>query len=190
MSHARDADGYSGLDELLNAEVMKNYNSSIVSSAINYSKGARRVVDFGAGIGTLALIFKESHSVEPLCVEIDETNKSYLSERNLPVFDSLSNVDGDIELIFSSNTLEHIEDDISVLDEMGKRLSPSGRIFLYLPAKMFLWSGLDEKVRHYRRYELAELRAKLARVGLNIEVAHYADSIGFFALLAIENSRV
>ena len=54
---------YSGLDELLNVEVMKNYNSFIVELAMKHSKNAKRVVDFGAGIGTLSLILKESYSI-------------------------------------------------------------------------------------------------------------------------------
>ena len=46
---------------------------------------------------------------------------------------------------------------------------------------MSLWSSMDEKVGHYRRYELSEIRKKCEQVGLKVELLHYADSIGFFA---------
>jgi len=177
---------YSGLDELLNTEVMKNYNSFIVEMAMKYSKNAKKVVDFGAGIGTLSLIFKDSYSIEPLCVEVDEANKDFLLKRNLPLYDKLSSVGKEIDLIFSSNVLEHIEDDISVLKQMKEQLNVNGKLFLYLPAKMILWSKLDEEVGHYRRYESAELKEKCEGAGLKIEVLHYADSLGFFASLLMK----
>ena len=63
---------YSGLDELLNAEVMKNYNSFIVSMAMKYAPEAKTVIDFGAGIGTLSVIFRDKFSIKPLCLEIDK----------------------------------------------------------------------------------------------------------------------
>ena len=177
---------YSGLEELLNTEVMSNYNVSIVKSAMKNANYAKRVVDFGAGIGTLSLIFREYFSVEPLCVESNKENKGYLSERNFKQFDSLKDISEIVDLIFSSNVLEHIEDDVSVLEEIRDKLSVNGKIYLYLPAKMLLWSALDDEVGHYRRYEINELRAKCRKVGLNIEKLHYADGLGFFASLAMK----
>ena len=177
---------YSGLEELLNTEVMSNYNAFIVKSAMKDAHYVKRVVDFGAGVVTLSLIFRELFSVEPLCVEIDSKNKGYLSDRNFKHFDSLENLSESVDLIFSSNVLEHIEDDVSVLEEMRDKLSVNGKIYLYLPAKMSLWSALDEEVGHYRRYEINELKVKCEKAGLNIEKLHYADSLGFFASLLMK----
>ena len=177
---------YSGLEELLNTEVMANYNLFIVNLAMKNADQAKQVVDFGAGIGTLSLIFREYFSIEPLCVESDKKNKDYLLQREFQCFDSLQTISGSVDLIFSSNVLEHIEDDISVLKEMSNKLSINGKIYLYLPAKMILWTSLDEEVGHYRRYEINELKSKCQKVGLNIEKLHYADSVGFFASLAMK----
>ena len=177
---------YSGLEELLNTEVMANYNLFIVNLAMKNADQAKQVVDFGAGIGTLSLIFREYFSIEPLCVESDKKNKDYLLQREFKYFDSLQTISGSVDLIFSSNVLEHIEDDISVLKEMSNKLSINGKIYLYLPAKMILWTSLDEEVGHYRRYEINELKSKCQKVGLKIEKLHYADSLGFFASLAMK----
>lgn len=174
---------YSGSGELFIAEVMNNYNSFIVKSAMEGSHDAKRVVDFGAGIGTLSLVFKELFSIETLCIEIDSKNKEYLTERNLDHIDSLEELKESVDLIFSSNVLEHIEDDVSTLEEMINKLSLNGKIYLYLPAKMLLWSALDDKVGHFRRYEINELKVKCKKAGLKIEKLHYADSIGFFGSL-------
>lgn len=182
-----DNSEYSGLDELLNTEVMKNYNSFIVSMAMKYASKTKTVVDFGAGIGTLSLIFRDKFSIQPLCLEIDKVNKEYLEKRGFAIGDSLSTtIDVKVDLIFSSNVLEHIEDDLSVLRDMKNQLAEGGKIFLYLPAKMLLWSKLDEEVGHYRRYEYAELKGKCEQVGLKIDKLHFADSLGFFASLAMK----
>ena len=177
---------YSGLEELINTEVMKNYNQSIVAKSVKSSNSLNQVVDFGAGIGTLSLIFKQTYGVDALCVEIDDENKKYLSKRKLNHVNTLHEIDGNVDLIFSSNVLEHIEDDVSVLGNMKEKLNKNGEIYLYLPAKMLLWSRLDEEVGHYRRYELSELRRKCEQVGLKIHILHYADSVGFFASLLMK----
>ena len=181
-----DNSEYSGLDELLNTEVMKSYNAFIVSMAMEYASKTKKVVDFGAGIGTLSLIFRDKFGIEPLCLEIDNVNQEYLEKRGFTVSDNLSTIDDKFDLIFSSNVLEHIEDDLSVLRDMKNKLAEDGKIYLYLPAKMFLWSKLDEEVGHYRRYEYSELKGKCKQVGLTIEKLHFADSAGFFASFAMK----
>ena len=181
-----DNSEYSGLDELLNLEVMKNYNSFIVSMAMKYASCSKTVIDFGAGIGTLSLIMRDRFKIEPICVEIDKTNKEYLKKRGFVLNHGLSTLENKVDLIFSSNVLEHIEDDLLVLRDMKNQLVEGGRIFLYLPAKMLLWSELDEKVGHYRRYEYNELKEKCKKVGLTIEKLHFADSLGFFASLVLK----
>jgi len=177
---------YSGLQELLNLEEIKNYNYSIVKSSMKCVNTPKNVIDFGAGIGTLSIIFRELFSINTKCVEIDEMNKEYLTKRNFSVYKDLSEVKENADLIFSSNVLEHIDDDLSVLENLKNKLNPGGKIFLYLPAKMILWSNMDNEVGHYRRYEINELKKKCNIIGLKIQSLHYADSIGFFASFAIK----
>jgi SAM-dependent methyltransferase len=177
---------YSGLTELKNIEIMKNYNEFIVYTAIKNVPHFDTVVDFGAGIGTLSKIFKNKYQIDPICIEIDRENIRHLSEKKFLFHQKLDDIEGFVDLIFSSNVMEHIEDDISVLHNMAQKLSENGSIFLYIPAKMSLWSQLDENVGHYRRYEIKELRNKCKRVGLKINKIHYADSIGFFASLLMK----
>lgn len=177
---------YSGLDELLNLEVMNNYNTHIVDQAMKHVKDPKKVVDFGSGIGTLALIFLNSFSIEPICVENDKINISYLRKRKLKTLPSLSNISDEVDLIFSSNVLEHIEDDLSILRAFNHKLCQNGKLFLYLPAHMFLWSKLDESVGHFRRYEFKELKEKCKHAGFKIDKFQYSDSLGFFATFLLK----
>ena len=88
-----------------------------------------------------------------------------------------------MDLIFSSNVLEHIKDDYQILKDIKKKLRKDGTLFLYVPAKMILWSKLDESVGHYRRYEISKLRALCRKSGFKIVKIHYADFVGFFVTL-------
>ena len=177
---------YSGLEELLISESMPNYNHFIVKTAKDAFGEPVQLIDFGAGIGTLSLIFREAFNINPLCVEIDTKNQEYLLQRKFKFFQNLTSIPNHSDAIFSSNVLEHIEDDVSVLKEMRQQLTDGGRLCLYLPAKMLLWSKLDEVVGHYRRYEISELRLKCKDAGFKIIKIHYADCAGFFASLLMK----
>lgn len=174
---------YSGITELINAEIMINYNNFIVENAVNNIGKVGNIIDFGAGMGTLSVIFRDKFQINPICIEIDDANISCLVDRKLDYFKKLEFAPKKSDAIFSSNVLEHIEDDIGVLDSMKNNLKEGGRIYLYLPAKMMLWSQLDEAVGHYRRYEVRELKEKCERAGMKVIKIHYSDSVGFFASL-------
>ena len=65
---------YSALTESLNVEVMKNYNNFIASIPMKNIENINQVIDFGAGIGTISLIFREKYKINPICIEIDKKN--------------------------------------------------------------------------------------------------------------------
>ena len=141
------------------------------------------IVDFGACIGTLSLIFRNKYKKDPTCIEIDHVNKEYLEKRNFKFFENIDNLPKSPDLIFSSNVLEHIEDDLKIMKSFNKVLDQNGRLFLFVPAKMILWTKLDETVGHYRRYEISKLKSLAIKTGFEIERIHYADFCGFFITL-------
>ena len=175
---------YSGLRELLDLEVMKNYNNAIVRKAFKkIAKPGKQVLDFGAGIGTLSNIFRERYNLNPVCLEIDKRNISFLEKRKFNYIESFDSLTSKIDFVFSSNVLEHIEDDKKILITIRENLKKGGLLYLYLPANMNLWTSLDENVGHYRRYNLSDLKIKCRSLGFNIVEAHYADCLGYFAVL-------
>ena len=178
---------YSGLVELQNTEnYLNNYNNYIVDQCVKKVRKPNSCIDFGAGIGTLSVLLVKNYGISPICVEIDEENIKFLNTRNLQNFRNINAVKGCVDLVFSSNVLEHIKDDDTVLEAISEKLNISGYLYLYLPANMLLWSELDEIVGHYRRYSRSEIKRKLTSAGFEIESIHYADSIGFFASLFIK----
>ena len=174
---------YTGLEELKTLEYMKNYNGSIVDDSIKYCRDINSIVDFGAGIGTMSILFRKKINLNPLCIEIDENNIQELKKRKLEFTKSLLKISEPVDLVFSSNVLEHIKDDYEVLKVIKEKLKNNGMLFLYLPANMILWTKLDEMVGHYRRYEIKKIKSLCKKAGFNIVKIHYADFLGFFTTL-------
>ena len=107
---------YYGNKELIDIEIMKNYNYSIVKNAFkNINNSSSEIIDFGAGIGTLSLIFRDEFGLNPLCVEIDKENNNVLKNRKFNCVTDLKSISYKVDFIFSSNVLEHIKDDSSTL---------------------------------------------------------------------------
>src|SRR5262249_197945 len=96
--------------------------------------------------------------------------------------------DESLPFLFSLNVFEHIEDDQRAIEQIYQKLAPGGVLLLYLPAFNCLWSTLDDKVCHYRRYTKKTLRT-LVRPKFSIENLQYADSLGFFAALTFRLLR-
>ena len=173
---------YSGTQYLLTAEDdLKNYNNWIVSTFLRNVEISKetRVMDFGAGIGTLSEIFYRITGVKPDCVEVDSAQRNLIEKRGFKAYSSLGEVKGKYDLIFTSNVLEHIEDDVDALSDLKSKLDNSGLITIFVPAFEMIWTSNDELVGHYRRYEKKPMSIKLERSGFAVKNIQYCDSIGF-----------
>jgi SAM-dependent methyltransferase len=142
------------------------------------------VMDFGAGSGTFAVPLRDC-GVSVTCVEPDGELGRRLRERGLCVVRSLDEVPtAAFKLIYSLNVLEHIEDDRGAVTRLRDHLAPGGSLFLYVPAFQVLYSSMDRRVGHLRRYRRAGMLALLAEAGLVPLTVRYVDSLGFLAALA------
>jgi len=174
---------YSGQDNL---EVMKeaiNYNKYLLDLIISSAQKNDSLIDFGAGSGTFSMpVVTNGYNV--ICVETDPTLSARLKSNGMVVLNDLTQAsDESIDYIYSLNVLEHIVDDIGIAELWFKKLRPGGKLLVYVPAFQVLFSSMDHKVGHIRRYTKEELRHKLSNAGFEITELRYADSIGFFAAL-------
>ena len=84
---------YCGNQELIDIEVMRNYNYSIVKNAFRkIDNNTSEIIDFGAGIGTLSSIFRDEFGLNPLCVEIDKENNNVLKNRKFNCVTDLKSI--------------------------------------------------------------------------------------------------
>lgn len=174
---------YSGIEELVAIDrSMPRYNSFIAETITRSLKPGTRPVDFGAGIGTLSDLIVAKTGIKPTCVEVDPTCRQVLQSKGYRTFDNIADV-RKFDFVFSSNVLEHIENDQEILKLIFNSLEKDGRIVLYLPAFQILFSKLDASVGHYRRYDKKALVSKLTNAGFEVEEVSYADCLGFFISL-------
>jgi hypothetical protein len=183
---------YSGAHKLWAIEKsLTQYNISLVKKISSFFKGCPRVLEFGAGIGTLAELWTKKTGSMPECLEIDQNLNKVIERKGLICYSKLEAIKGDFDGIYSSNVLEHIEHDELVLSQLYNKLKIGGVIALYVPAFMCLYSSMDLAVGHYRRYSSIELCEKLERAGFKVIHQSYSDAIGFFVwwFLKIRGSK-
>ncbi len=183
---------YSGLDELNVMKLAENYNhyltSHIIKAIRSTSPPIKDCLDFGAGTGLFAEKLA-ARDYKIICIEADKFlfHKLQLMKKDhsiSDVFENLQQLNGrQTPFIYSLNVLEHIEDDRQILKDLHHHLLPSGRLFLFLPAFNILYSSMDKKVSHFRRYHKKELVNKVESAGFRVLRCRYVDSLGFFAAL-------
>jgi SAM-dependent methyltransferase len=76
------------------------------------------------------------------------------------------------------NVLEHIEDDGKELKMAADELRPGGALLIFGPALEWLYSDLDHRAGHYRRYIVRQLTELVRAAGLHIESVRYLDLLG------------
>ena len=177
------SDAYTGTENL---EVMKeavNYNRMLVDVVKTHARRGERVLDFGAGVGTFALpMQRDGYAVE--CVELDDAQRATLAAQGLTVHRTLEGIrDGSVDFVYTLNVLEHIDDDVGALRDIGRTLRDDGRLLVYVPAFPVLFTPMDQRVGHLRRYRRHDLRAKVDAAGFDVLRNDYVDSLGFLATL-------
>jgi hypothetical protein len=181
--------GYSGISELEeSSKYLVRYNRFVSEL---FSREFKRfshhnnsnVCEFGAGTGTLSQLFKEQTGVTPCCIEVDTQLIELLRQNGFQTQKEISLIKGSLNFVFTSNVLEHIQYDLDALNEIYNKLEMEGLLLIYVPAFTVLFSGLDTRVGHYRRYSKKDLTKKLTQTGFVVEQIHYVDVLGFFAAL-------
>ncbi|MDQ2871395.1 MAG: glycosyltransferase [Acidobacteriota bacterium] len=157
----------------------------------------RRVLEIGAGFGNLTRHIAQdgdegrelvvASDLDPVAVEYlkgvfreDPRVRvaSYEFPLAPPVRAELQAME--IDTIVCCNVLEHIEQDQATLADMHALLKPGGRLALLVPALQKIYGTLDEHLLHFRRYEKADLEAKLKSAGFSIEDCRFVNRPGVF----------
>jgi SAM-dependent methyltransferase len=173
---------YTGLSELKETEKnLLNYNTYIVKKFVNHADNNNNILDFGAGIGTLSNIYRTLDlNAKITCLELDKDQVQIIKDRGFKSISHLSS-SNEFEYVFTSNVLEHIEDDLEALNSIFKSLKHGGGLGIFVPANEILYSNIDKKLEHFRRYSKRDLREKVISSGFEIEHLTYVDCLGFFA---------
>lgn len=183
---------YTGVENL---EVMReaaNYNRYLQSLVERHAGNAKRIIDFGAGSGTFAIPCAAA-GFAVTAVEPDDRLRTMLIAAGIAaVPDAAALPNETFDYAYTLNVLEHIDADVEALCTLRAKLARGGRLFVYVPAFPVLFTSMDTKVGHVRRYTSSTLSASLTSAGFEVRTLRYADSLGFPATLvfkAFDNGR-
>ena len=152
----------------------------------------QRVLEIGAGFGNITRHLKGrellvASDLDPIAIEYlrgvfrDDPSvrvASYHFPLDARARDEIRALE--VDTVICLNVLEHIEDDRATLADIRDALKPGGRLVLLVPAFARLYGTLDEHLHHFRRYEKAELDAKVREAGFAIEELRFVNRPGIF----------
>jgi SAM-dependent methyltransferase len=96
---------------------------------------------------------------------------------------------GTFDVVSALDVVEHVDDDLGLLNEMRRLLRPPGLAVVSVPAYRFLWGPHDDINRHKRRYTLPELRTQLVGAGLKPIRLTYFNTLMFPAIAGLRLAR-
>ena len=150
----------------------------------------KRVLEVGSGVGNQTRFFADRERVVASDVEVHyvrELKARFEGRSNVRVASyrfPLSGADREellgekIDTIVCMNVLEHIEDDASTLRDFASVLPAGGRLALVVPAMKALYGTLDVHLKHYRRYEKADLERLVKAAGFEVEKIRFLNRPG------------
>jgi len=162
-------------------KLAKNYNNYIANLVIKFCPNKNGLtLDFGAGTGHITKkCIKHIPNIN--VIELDSNLRKRLRKNGFNTFESIYKISNEsIDYIYSLNVLEHIQDDKKCIQEFYSKLKPGGKLFLFLPAFNILYSSLDRKAEHFRRYTKNTLIRKIHDESFVVKHCYYVDSMGFF----------
>lgn len=160
-----------------------NYIEELIRNAFHLDalQVKKNILDFGAGKGEFINRFSGLPNLETHAVEIEESYRDRLSKNN-HVHKDIEEIEGNtLDFIYSIDVLEHIKDDGKVLKQLHEKLREGGILFIYVPARIELYSNFDKKIGHVRRYHKKELFRKVCEAQLKVNTIRYHEFIGYFA---------
>jgi SAM-dependent methyltransferase len=87
----------------------------------------------------------------------------------------------DFDLASLFDVIEHLDNDVSALQQAVTVLKPRGYIVVTVPAGRQLWTKYDEVIGHKRRYDRRSLTDALGRAGLETLYAGYFSCLPLVA---------
>jgi SAM-dependent methyltransferase len=151
-----------------------------------------QILDVGCGTGTM-LSYLASYG-KAQGIDVDEEAVGYCHERGLldvrvgPA-EHLPFNEASFDLVTALDVIEHLDDGVAALREIGRVLRPGGHLLMTVPALRLLWGDQDEVNLHKRRYVAAEVRDRLRAAGFELQRVSYFNAFLFPPIAGIRLLR-
>lgn len=140
-----------------------------------------RVLEIGSGIGTYSEKVVQDFD-EVILSDLDATYVKKLAKKfgrkgvtakKIDLMEPKDYPKTRVDSVFALNVLEHIKDDVAVLERLYGILPPGGRVVLLVPAHQWLYNCIDEAVGHYRRYTRKNMLATVGQTNFKVKKLFY-----------------
>lgn len=178
---------HSGFYILSSVSRASGYNRWILDQVKQYM--GQRVMEAGSGIGNLSSLLLRRQRVVLTDYEdiyIAKLRQRFGRQENIRVdqcdLTSPSDYekwqDEDLDTVFCSNVLEHLEPDQQVLTSFHDTLAPGGHCVIVVPAGPWLYTVMDTELGHFRRYTEEELAEKMKEAGFDVVFKRTFSKLG------------
>ncbi|MEZ5038292.1 MAG: hypothetical protein R2828_00305 [Saprospiraceae bacterium] len=135
------------------------------------------IIDFGAGSGFFAYELYQAfpqYIKETLLIDTAYTEEELATTAAAPVKKLWHIPDGiNDAVVIMMDVLEHLENDLAVLEDIKQKTGQNIHYFITVPAFMSVWSSHDVYLGHFRRYTLPTLTTLLDNAGASISSKYY-----------------
>ena len=157
----------------------------------HFEKKSIKILDYGCGVGNISFNLAKS-GYQVIGVDISKnavngckhTNKIIsLDNIEFKVYDNISNMKDQFDVIILSEVIEHIDNDLQFLKDSKKKLNHGGLIILSTPSinaplyKLNLLNEFDKRVGHKRRYSTEILQKLIDEAGLDLITIYKNEGI-------------
>lgn len=164
-------------EDILGHDISKHwYYRSKLAALLHYVMhlAPRKILDVGAGSGFFSKgLLHLTEAQEALCVDTGYSSekKEVVNGKSVQFRTGCGQTEADLVLMM--DVLEHVDDDVGLLNEYVKKVPEGTHFLITVPAFSFLWSGHDVFLEHKRRYSLPEVEGVVNRAGLSVESSSY-----------------
>ena len=151
----------------------------LVTGLLERAGAGGRILDLGCGTGGVLQHlgpFGDAIGLDP-AVEAAQ----YCRRRDVPMVVGsgleLPFADASFDAVLALDVIEHVRDDVALLQEAQRVLRPGGVLLVTVPAMPWLWSAHDDVNHHYRRYTLGTLRRSFQASGFRPEKVSYYNAV-------------
>lgn len=151
-----------------------------------------RILDIGCGTGATMGFLERYGQVTGIDVSLKAIRYCQVQDRSrLCLADgaSLPFADRSFDLVTALDLLEHLPQEARGLQEIWRVLKNGGRVVLFVPAFMFLWSDFDRFSGHHRRYTRGELRQRVEEAGFDVVKISYFNTLLFPVVWAVRAAK-
>lgn len=142
------------------------------------------VLDVGAGSGIFSRqLLDEGYCDTAVCLDTNYCTEKIEIHNGKTIFFVKSIDHTSKQLILMMDVLEHVSDDLAMLKHYSQILESNGYLLITVPAFKFLWSGHDEFLEHFRRYNLKDILDVVRKAGMTPVKGRYFYS-GLFPVVA------